>query len=176
MDMIWKDVAGYEGLYQVSNTGQVKRLVCTKGRSAQGNYVLAQTDNGNGYIRIGLCRDGQVARHYVHRLVAAAFLAPPIEKQIEINHKNGNSSDNRVENLEWTTRLENERHAIANLGKSNAGEKNGMSKLTVAQVLEIHALTKSGHSRRFLAQRFNVSYSAICDIVTRRRWAHIIWP
>ena len=174
MDTVaWKDIVGYEDIYQVSSTGQVKRLAAAKGRSVQGNYILAQVDNGSGHIRVGLCYHSRVTRYYVHRLVATAFLSPPSKDQTEINHKNGNPSDNRVENLEWVTRLENERHAITKLGKSNAGAANGMSKLTTAQVLEIRALAKSGHGRQSLAQRFNVSYFTIRNIAMRKSWTHI---
>lgn len=170
---VWKNVIGYEKTYMVSNLGKVKRVSGGAGRSAAGNYILSLVDNGNGYVRVSLCQDGIVKRHYVHRLVAHAFLPLPSSDQVEINHKDGDPFNNRVDNLEWSTRLENERHAISLLGKSNAGERNGMSVLTSDDVREIRKLCARGVTRKEIASMFFISYYTVCDIVARRRWKHV---
>ena len=164
---VWKEVASYNDLYQVSNVGNIKRI-------APRIRLLSPYNNGNNYLRVSLSRDGIITRPYVHRLVAQAFLPPPRKEQIEVNHCDGNPMNNQVSNLEWVTRLQNERHAIALLGKSNAGEANGQSILTTKEVQEIRQLySQKAYTRKELATRFNISYGTICDIISRKRWKHI---
>lgn len=103
---IWKFVSGWEDKYAVSNTGSVKNLISGK--------MLPQHDNGVGYKKVLLWRDGVGGRKaYVHRLVANAFL-PARGTRTEVNHKDGNRSNNAVENLEWVTSSENTKHAVYN--------------------------------------------------------------
>lgn len=102
MTEVWKDVLGYEGLYQISDRGRVK--------NARSGRVLKPHLLVNGYIQTMLSRGGKRRQPLVHRLVAEAFLPTPAEEQNQINHKNGNKTDNRVENLEWCTAGENNRH------------------------------------------------------------------
>ena len=106
---VWKDVVGFEGLYQVSNLGRVKSLQSTCNRWKAGR-IRKPVDNRHGYLSINLSRDGRIvkARQYVHRLVAEAFVPndDPINKT-EVNHLNEDRSDNRAENLEWTTHADN---------------------------------------------------------------------
>lgn len=101
----WKDIEGYEGLYQVSNYGNVMNL--TTGR------ILKHRSNGNGYIRIELWKDKNGKKYYMHRLVASAFLERP-EGCTEVNHKDLDPSNNHADNLEWVTSSENTMHAIRN--------------------------------------------------------------
>lgn len=97
---IWKPIKGYEGLYEVSNLGRVKTLnYHREGREG----ILKQTDNRRGYLIVHLFIDGVSKTYLVHRLVAQAFLPSPQLDQTEVNHKNENKKDNRVENLEWCT-------------------------------------------------------------------------
>lgn len=120
----WKDITGYEGLYQVSNTGRVKSLERTVW-TGRGYYktlperILKACKSGNGYLLVALCKDGKDKRHYVHRLVATAFLENPMGYK-EINHIDENKQNNCMENLEYCSRLYN-----ANYGTRNqrAGEK-----------------------------------------------------
>lgn len=108
---VWKDVAGYEGLYQVSNLGRVKSIlfrnnIVIKAREK----ILAQRESNSGYFMVGLHKERKVKQHYVHRLVAEAFLYSDPDA-IEVNHINGNKHDNRVENLEFCKHSENIKHA-----------------------------------------------------------------
>lgn len=102
---IWKDVTGYEGLYQVSNTGKVKTLQKQVGRK-EAEKIMKPSVIWTGYLRIGLRKNGKSKNTYIHRIVAQEFIENPEHKPI-INHKNGNRQDNRVENLEWCTFGEN---------------------------------------------------------------------
>lgn len=106
MNECWKDIPGYEGLYQVSDSGQIKSLYFSKLRA----LVIC----GRGYKAVALAKCGIKKRYYVHRLVAYSFLGDPEGKDYEVNHKNCDKTDNRVENLEWVTRQENMAHAHEN--------------------------------------------------------------
>lgn len=90
MTEIWKDIKDYEGLYQVSNWGRVKRE----------NRILRFSKSSSGYLQVMLCKDGKIRNFFVHRLVAEAFIPNPFNLP-EVNHKSENKQDNRVENLEY---------------------------------------------------------------------------
>ena len=104
----WKDIEGYEGLYQVSNIGRVKRLAGFKCNVER--FLTGQKDK-DGYILLCLSKDGSIKRYRVHRLVAEAFVPNPDNKP-EIDHINTDRSDNRAENLRWATRKENANNPI----------------------------------------------------------------
>lgn len=102
----WRDVPGYEGLYQVSNTGLVLSLPTDRHRGV----VLMPAPDKDGYKRVKLTKGCVKQTFSVHRLVALAFIPNPDLKQ-EVNHIDGNKANNSVSNLEWATREENERHS-----------------------------------------------------------------
>ena len=115
--MIFKDILGYEGIYQISNTGVVKRLTHT-GKSYQGKsylkeHILKQEivkRNHTSYARVSLSKEGKVTRYSVHRLVGLHFIDNP-ENKPQINHIDNNGLNNNYTNLEWTTHSENMIHA-----------------------------------------------------------------
>ena len=97
---IWKDIEGYEGLYQISNKGRVKSLY--KGSER----ILKPWINNVGYYYIALCNDSVSKKFSLHRLVAQAFIPNP-DNLPEINHKDENKLNNSVENLEWIRHMDN---------------------------------------------------------------------
>lgn len=109
---IWKDIKGYEGLYQVSNLGRIKSLESTvfsgnrfnkkKTKRNKKEKILKLRFDKDGYYRIGLCKNNKKIYYFVHRLVAQTFISNPNNLPV-VNHKNENKKDNRVENLEWCT-------------------------------------------------------------------------
>lgn len=123
MEEIWKDIRGFEGLYQVSNLGRVKSLerwityIQTNQHDKVGKEVhqkmpsrlLTPRKTKSGYLRVQMCNKD----FYIHRLVCANFIRPLKPKE-EVNHKDGNKANNRLDNLEIVTRVENQNHAIRN--------------------------------------------------------------
>lgn len=113
---IWRPVKGYEGLYEVSNKGRVRSLHGGRIR------ILKPNPNKKGYMRINLFKggNGKHKMYEVHRLVAIAFLPNPFNLPC-INHKDENTSNNCVENLEWCTKKYNSRYGTV---RQRIGEKN----------------------------------------------------
>ena len=163
MKEIWKDVVGYEGLYKVSNKGNVY--------SIRSKMNLKQ-DKPKGYRRVKLYSKGNTKRIKVHQLVAKTFIPNPMSKKC-VNHINGIKHDNRVENLEWVTDLENRKHA-KEIGLMKKGEKHPMAKLSKEQVLEIRRLWATGNYLKIeLSRMYKVDPTTIKNIVDRRQWKHI---
>ncbi len=102
----WRDVIGYEGLYQISDLGRVKSL--NYSRTGKENIMKPQ-DNGNGYKFVRLSKNGENPKPvYIHRLVAENWIDNPLPDVFtEINHIDENRSNNRVENLEWISHIDN---------------------------------------------------------------------
>lgn len=99
---IWKDIDGYEGRYQVSNTGKVRSLI--KRSELQADWHLLKPAHARGYESVGLCKNqGKKTTFLVHRLVAYAFVPNPNNYK-EVNHKDENKLNNYADNLEWCTR------------------------------------------------------------------------
>ena len=105
MEEIWKDIKGFEGIYQVSNLGRVKRV--KTGR------ILKSDMNSKGYLRVGLCKNSIKSNKRVHRLVAETFIPNPDNKS-EVNHIDENKTNNSLDNLEWMTTKENINHGTRN--------------------------------------------------------------
>lgn len=101
--IIWKDIKGYEGLYKISNTGIVLSLIKNKELKP---YCL----NKKSYPYVTLYKNEKSIKHTLHTLLAEHFIPKPV---LEVNHKNGNKQDFKLENLEWGTRRDNMLHAYA---------------------------------------------------------------
>ena len=131
---VWKDIKGYEGLYQASSLGRIRsldRYKKTKGRYKEmqckiKGTILKQAINHDGYYEVVLSKDGKAKTMRVNRIIAETF----IDNKTQVNHINGDKLDNRVENLEWCTCKENITHALNNnLMKPVKGKEHYMSKM-----------------------------------------------
>ena len=161
----WKDIKGYEGLYQVSNLGRVKNR---HGR------ILKSIIDRYGYITYGLSKKSIIKYFKSHRLVAIHFISNS-DNLPEVNHINGIKTDNRVENLEWCTSSQNQIHAFKiGLQTSHKGEECYNSKLTEKQVLEIRAkYIPKKYTQQNLANEYGVTRSTVQEIISNKIWRHI---
>lgn len=107
---IWKDIQGFEGVYQVSNLGNVKSLFF---HSTNTPRLLKSSPTNCGYYKVQLHLNGKPKTKYVHRLVAETFL-PRIQGKDQVNHKDGDKSNNALQNLEWVSASENQLHSVRN--------------------------------------------------------------
>ncbi len=152
---IWQDIAGYEGLYRVSNWGQVQSLH-RRGR------LLAQTNGRRGYKRVHLSVKGCANRYFVHRLVALAFIPNPLQLDT-VNHKDFDKANNRVDNLEWMTIEDNVRHAYPQRAERFVVDKE------LARHIFICYYT-GNESMGELAESIGISASCVQDVVQRITW------
>lgn len=173
---VWKDIIGYKGLYQVSNSGKVKSLHRRR-RNKHSTAIVYERllkihISARGYIRARLCKNNAYTNFSVHRLVAIAFIPNPENKPC-VNHINGIKTDNRIENLEWVTLSENAQHAIKNgLKMSRKGSDNPMAKLTNEQVLEIRKIGKS-KTQEELGLIYGVDRRTIGKVLNRQKYNNI---
>lgn len=178
----YKDIEGYEDLYQISNYGNVKSLPkkwkAGNGSNQHHNGKLLVFSIDKGYARVFLFKNENKKRFSVHILVAKHFIPNP-ENKPEVNHKDGIKINNFVNNLEWNTSKENIKHAFSTgLHKILKGSQVGSSKLTEEQVLYIRNITKNNIKVekgfwKNLAKEFNVFPSAISKIKNNQHWKHL---
>lgn len=174
----WRDVEGYEGLYQVSSYGRVRsvdRIVKYPDGKSPRHFKgkeLRPQNASTGYLFVNLSRNSRIKRVGIHRLVALSFIQKP-DGNMEVNHKDGNRHNNRVENLEWVTRGENILHSYRKLGRKSAwkGRKMHNRKITDEQAREIK---HSDATSTILAREYHCDPSTICNIRTGRYYREII--
>lgn len=168
---IWKDIPEYDGIYKISNYGNIISLAKNQNKLMKINNVK------NGYSQIVLYKNGIKKTHLVHRLVMYTFIG---YSELEVNHINGDKYNNRLENLEYCNRSQNAKHAYEiGLQKPLRGDKVITSKLKEHDIIEIFKLRHSGFSHQFIADKLNVSRKCISKILNRKSWTHIniiTWP
>lgn len=168
----WKDIPGYEGLYQVSDCGNVRsldRLVRYKNGALHPlvGRVLACNDDGNGYKIVSLCKNGSQKSFRLHQLVMTAFVGECPE-DMEVLHGDETRDNNNLSNLRYGTRQENieeRNHA--------RGENTGTVKLTSEQVNEIHWVWSFGFTLKEIGEYYGVHLASIHNIVTNKTWRHL---
>lgn len=152
----WRDISGYEGLYQVSNRGRV--------RSAR--KIKSSQDNGRGYLMVHLNKNNKPKWHLVHRLVAKAFIPNPEQKQT-VNHKDGNRANNEVSNLEWATYSENNLHSY----KSNKRKHPTAKPIYCVETGEVYTSSYDASRRTGISQTsINRCVNGILKTVNGKHW------
>lgn len=178
---IWKLIPNSNDLYEVSSLGNVKRVEgfvrnTLKSNRKVGGSNLKQKTKKNGYKEVSLYFSAQQQKtKYVHRLVAETFIGY-IPKTFEVNHKDGNKSNNTLENLEIVTPSENRLHSYHKLGnkmKIRKGSEHPLAKTTEEQVLEMRKLHTEGLTPKLISKQFNKPYSSVCKIIYKQTWQHI---
>lgn len=167
----WANIPGYE-YHQVSNYGRVRSLDMP---IAGGNgcvhhikkgQIRKPMDNGHGYKWVKLSLSGSPI--YVHRLVMDVFSPARAPEMTDVNHKDGNKANNRLDNLEWCTRSENMIHAYRQ-GLSASGESRTQAKLSFSDVCEIRSRYLTGETQQAIADQYGVSRQLVGKIVRGER-------
>lgn len=162
----WRPIRGYDGVYDVSNMGRIRRVTALPGQYPAG-HVLTPSVNPGGYEIVNLRHNGHSIAKTVHRLTALAFL-PKVKGRRHLNHIDGDKRNNRIDNLEWVTVQENIIHY-----KQGVYGQRGANRITPAKVRAIREARGAGETARDLAAKYGVAVGTIQAIVSRRRWAHV---
>ena len=174
----WLPCPGYEDSYQVSNLGRVRSIDRVSG-SRPGitkGKLLIQTPNRKRYLEVRLFKNSKSISKVVHRLVAKAFIIN-VNNFKQVNHIDGNKSNNCVNNLEWITNSENQKHAYKlGLQPSRAGENNTNTKLTDKDVTLLKQLYNSGSTIIEVSNSMNINVSIIRQIIYGKSWKSNITP
>jgi hypothetical protein len=163
--MTWKAIKNQEGRYAVSDEGEVMSMDF----AGSGLPGILRPAVARGYETVEM---GRGRRFSVHGLVAAAFIGPRPDG-MQINHKNGIKSDNRLANLEYVTQSENMKHAFATGLQSNLGERHSQAKLTEGKVMKIREMLSLGFKQAEIGSFMMVSPSAISRVKNGNRWSHV---
>ena len=175
MTEIWKDIAGWEEFYQVSNLGRVKRManivIKKNGHSYRcKSHILKPKIESNGYVRLHLAKTDKTKFLLLHRLVAEAFIDNP-ENKPQINHKDGDKANNSISNLEWCTGSENMIHAYKVIGipapKAMLGRKGKLH--PNSKPIICTTTNQYFESMNLAAIFFNLRPTAICRVAKGER-------
>ncbi len=169
----WKPIISYEGVYEVSDMGRIKRIAADRHNLV--GRILKLQKNHDGYSIVSLCKNSKLKTFLVHRLVLKSFIGS-FPKGFESNHKNGSRSDARLENLEIVTHSENQKHSYRVLNRQPVnvqGSKNPAAKLTEADICFIRTRSRDGFTGSQIAKLFGVAKSTISEILSGRIWSHV---
>jgi hypothetical protein len=159
---IWKDINGYEGVYQASDMGRIKSLKF-------GKELILKEGTARGYSTIILSEDGDRKGFLSHRVIMEAFKVPNPQNKAQANHIDGDRRNNDLSNLEWVTARENGTHAREVLGVGRS------YKLGKSDVLNIHRLYSTGrHTQKEIGGIYNVNYMTIHRVLSGKSYPHLL--
>lgn len=169
----WRSVVGFEGIYEVSSDGLVRRIKAAAWVRA-GRLLRGEIDK-DGYVRVQLSdrETGRRPHRFVHQLVCESFYGPRPSPEHEAAHFDGNKQHNSVDNLRWALPIDNSADRIRH-GTQVSGERHHSRKLTESLVVEIRSRWATGRCTQVgLAAEYGVSNVAIRKIVNRMSWKHV---
>lgn len=152
----WRDIDEFEGKYQVSSLGRVKSLNYMNMKKER---CLNPAKNTRGYFQVNLCKNGKIYKHYVHRLVADAFI-PNTENLSQVNHKDENKENNNVVNLEWISQKDNINYGTAR--KRTTKNMTGPKKAKPVICVETGTVFYSGKEAERQTGASNSAINACC--------------
>lgn len=156
----WKDINGYEGIYQISSYGRVKSIdrVLSNGKKRKSKFLYIHKING--YPTVSLCKDYKQRNYKIHRLVAQAFIPNPENKPC-VDHIDTDRENNVVSNLRWVTYQENTDNPLSSKSQKEAVSNSGCKK--VAQYDKSNKLLNIFHSAAQAGKETSTSPSSICN-------------
>lgn len=177
INKIWKPIIGYEGLYKISNYGEIKSL--NYGRTKR-EKIMSPNKDTDGYLLISLSKEGSVKKHKIHQLVLIHFVGRKPFSEAVCRHLNGEPGDNAYFNLQWSTKSDNQKDRVrhgtisTNLQtRDQRGSKNNMVRLICADIPEIRKLSLEGMSDLDISKIYNVSKGCIYGITHNINWKYI---
>ena len=126
-----------------------------------------------GYLKYSFYIDNKDKKIFAHRLILMLFNPVENMNELQVNHKDGNKQNNHLDNLEWVTQSENQKHAFSNGLISRKGENNSQAKLTEDEVLEIVDMLKSKEKVKYISEKFHISESAVYLIKNKKKWIYL---
>ena len=177
----WKDIKGFEGRYKISNRGEIVRYSVVDEYEDRiinrKEKVIKPSINNQGYLKVGLNKDGKYYNRYIHRLIAETFIDNPLGKPC-VNHIDGNKLNNNLNNLEWVTQKENTIHAHSNgLAEVTEYNKWKVSKanrmFTNLDILNIKNMYNEGKTQKEIAEIYKCYDSTISQILNNKRYSRI---
>lgn len=169
---VWKTIRESPN-YAISSHGRLKRLTASNGTQAGRILSPRISRRGRGYRYFNISLDGTKKTVKVHRLVATAFIGDPPSPEHHAAHINGDSLDNRVENLRWATATENNRDKQLH-GTQNRGEEHYKARLKETDIPIIRALAKNGVGPSAIAKQYGVRKGTIQFLLAGLTWKHVL--
>jgi len=163
---IWKDIPGYEGLYEISNFGRVKSKLIR-----YVNHRILKPHIYVGYQKVGLSKNKVRITKRVSRLVLQSFIGDP-PNGFEASHLNGIRNDDRLENLVWESPKENTKRKTEH-GTQIRGEGHYKTNLKESDVINIIEMRKKGYKYREISKKYGIGISSVECITNKRNWKHL---
>lgn len=165
----WKEIKGYEGIYQVSDTFKIRKI------SGYKSGIMKSQKDHDGYFHIGLTKNKVRSNFLVHRLMMIAFISDPPLPNSEILHIDGNNQNNVLSNYRWGTHKENMedkiKHGVNNGTDKHGGSGNPAAKLKESDIAIIKEMYASGGiSQNKIGIIYGVSQSCIYTVVNNKKW------
>lgn len=161
--MIWKSIKGYSDKYEISDTGEIKNIKTLR--------TLKQKKDKRGAKYICLSKNNIKKTFLVHRLVLESFYKKPTKKEYTVNHKDGNPSNNKINNLEWSSNKNNTQHALKNGLIKNLGENCHLAKMNRKKVYEIKRLFETKKiTQKKIGNIYGIHQTTVSKIIRNKIW------